>query len=79
MDSSWLIKGLVYLLIAVSLGVILWLIRRRPKRIIERRKVVRAKIAVKRRKVVMRKRVVKRRKLIKKRKPARQSRKRLKT
>lgn len=64
MDSSWLIKGIVYLLIAIFLGIILWLIRRRPKKIIKRRKVVRAKIAVKRRK------------LIKKRKPARRGRRR---
>jgi len=76
MDSSWLIKGIVFLLIAISLGIILWFIRLKPKRIIKRRKVVRAKIVVKRRKVVMRKPVVKRRKLIKKRKPARRSRRR---
>ena len=76
MDSSWLIKGIVFLLIAISLGFVLWFIRRKPKKIIKRRKVVRAKIVVKRRKVVMRKRVVKRRKLIKKRKPARRSRRR---
>jgi len=76
MDSSWLIKGIVFLLIAISLGLVLLLIRRKPKKIIKRREFVRAKIVVKRRKVVMRKRVVKRRKLIKKRKPARRSRRR---
>ena len=64
MDSSWLIKGIVFLLIAISLGIILWFIRLKPKKIIKRRKVVRAKI------------VVKRRKLIKKRKPVRRKRKR---
>jgi hypothetical protein len=76
MDSSWLIKGIVFLLITISLGFVLWFIRWKPKKIIKKRKVVRAKIVVKKRKVVIRKRVVKRRKLIKKRKPARRSRRR---
>jgi hypothetical protein len=76
MDSSWLIKGIVFLLIAISLGIILWFIRLKPKKIIKRRKVVRAKIVVKRRKVAKPKIVVKRRKLIKKRKPVRRKRKR---
>jgi hypothetical protein len=76
MDSSWLIKGIVFLLIAISLGIILWFIRLKPKKIIKRRKVVRAKIVVKRRKVARPKIVAKRRKLIKKRKTARRKRKR---
>lgn len=75
MDSSWLIKGIVFLFIAISLGIILWFIRRKPKKIIKRRKVLRAKMSVQR-KVVVRKRVVKRRNVIKKRKPARRGRRR---
>jgi hypothetical protein len=70
MDNSWLIKGIAFLLLAISLGIILWLVRQKPKKIIKRRKVVRTKIAARRR-AVMRKRVVKRKKLIKKKKPAR--------
>jgi len=64
MDDSWLIKGIVFLLIAISLGIVLWFIRLKSKKIIKKRKVVRAKV------------VVKRRKLIKKRKPARRGRRR---
>jgi hypothetical protein len=71
MDNSWLIKGVAFLLIAVSLGIILWLIRQRPKEVVKRRRVLRTKIATQRRKVVVRKRVVKRKKVTKKRKPAR--------
>jgi len=32
MGSSWLIKGIGYLLIAVFLGIVLWIIRLKPKK-----------------------------------------------
>jgi len=53
MSNSWFIKGIGYLLIAVFLGIMLWLIRLKPKEIskkeVKRKKVRRKK--VKRKKV----------------------------
>lgn len=48
MGSSWFIKGIGYLLVAVFLGVVLWLIRLRPKEVrrkkVGRKKVIRKKV-----------------------------------
>ncbi|KUO41256.1 MAG: hypothetical protein AVW06_01580 [Hadesarchaea archaeon DG-33-1] len=46
MGSSWFIKGVGYLLIAVFLGVVLWLIRLKPKEV-RRKKVLRKKVVTK--------------------------------
>ena len=43
MGSSWFIKGVGYLLIAVFLGIVLWLIRLKPKKV-GRKKVVTKKV-----------------------------------
>lgn len=40
MGSSWFIKGIVYLLIAVLLGIVLWIVRLRPKKVRKKRKKV---------------------------------------
>jgi len=32
MESSWIIKGVGYLLIALFLGVVLWIVRLKPKK-----------------------------------------------
>jgi len=53
MSNSWFIKGIGYLFIAVFLGVMLWLIRLKPKEI-RRKEVKRKKV---RRKKVKRKKV----------------------
>lgn len=57
MDSSWFIKGIGYLLIAVFLGVVLWLIRLKPKEV-KRKKGGRKKVIIKK----VRKKVRKRKK-----------------
>jgi di/tricarboxylate transporter len=57
MGSSWFIKGIGYLLIAVFLGVVLWLIRLKPKEV-RRKKVGRKKVITKK----VRKKVGKRKK-----------------
>ena len=38
MGSSWFIKGIGYLLIAVFLGIVLWLVRLKPKKVRKKRK-----------------------------------------
>jgi len=44
MGSSWLIKGIGYLLIAVFLGIVLWIIRLKPKKVRKKRKPLLRKI-----------------------------------
>ena len=39
MESSWFIKGIGYLLIALFLGIVLWIIHWRPKKVRKIRKV----------------------------------------
>jgi hypothetical protein len=40
MWSPWFIKGMGYLLIAVLLGIALWVIRLRPEKVRKRRRVM---------------------------------------
>jgi len=56
MGSSWFIKGIGYLLIAVFLGIVLWIIRLRPKKVKEKRKKV-----LKKRKPIKKRRPAKKR------------------
>jgi len=44
MGSSWLIKGIGYLLIAVFLGIVLWIVRLKPKKVRKKRKPLLRKI-----------------------------------
>ncbi len=50
MGSSWLIKGIGYLLIAVFLGIVLWIIRLKPKKVRKIRKPAKKRIPAKKRK-----------------------------